>query len=102
MNALCPWKVSLGEINADADTLWFLKIKEFLGFANQIKELELYVSWDEVEREVDIGVDVKIYADVDEIRCNLAVDLQLTGPHVMADGGNSVLTCRNLERKNCG
>ncbi|KAK0588423.1 hypothetical protein LWI29_000745 [Acer saccharum] len=48
MNALCPWKVTLERINPDADTLWFLKLKEFLGFTNQIKDLELYVDWDEV------------------------------------------------------
>ncbi|KAK3194697.1 hypothetical protein Dsin_026007 [Dipteronia sinensis] len=47
MNALSTWKVCLEKINADAHTLWFLKIKEFLGFANQIKDLELYVEWDE-------------------------------------------------------
>ncbi|KAK2650179.1 hypothetical protein Ddye_017668 [Dipteronia dyeriana] len=47
MNAQCQWKVCLEMINADADTLWFLKLKEFLGFANQIKDLELYVDWDE-------------------------------------------------------
>ena len=48
MNALCQWKVTLEKINVDADTLWFLKLKEFLGFANQIKDLKLDVDWDEV------------------------------------------------------
>ncbi|KAK2650783.1 hypothetical protein Ddye_018272 [Dipteronia dyeriana] len=50
MNALCSWKVSLNKIDANgnaADTLWFLRLKEFLGLSNQIKDLALYVEWDD-------------------------------------------------------
>ncbi|KAK0590934.1 hypothetical protein LWI29_033386 [Acer saccharum] len=54
INVPCPWEISMEHVVAENDTLWFMKLKEFLGVSNQIKDMKLYVKWDDEDlRAID-------------------------------------------------